>query len=239
MDEILYLVILTLIKLSLLFLYLRLFAPQTPPTTSEARRYRHHYHNFRIAVFILAGFVILPSIVFLFLDAFQCQPVDTVWTRWASTSSIKDDPFSCLDVRLLAYVAASIGIAQDAAILIAPWPLLFLLRERLVRPSSMSSASTYTPSRTNSTTAAMVTALAMFSLGAFVLATSCIRLHFLVNFDVASLNPTWDNTDSLIWSGLEVSVSVIVMSLPTVRAMAQQAWRSWRERLALRSRNGW
>lgn len=236
-DEILYLVILALIKLSLLFLYLRLFAPQAPSTTPEARKYRQHYHNFRVAVFILAGFVILPSIALLFLDAFQCQPVNTVWTRWTSSFLIKDEPFTCLDVRLLAYVAASFGIAQDAAILIAPWPLLFLLRKSLVRPSSMSSSSTYTPSRLTTTTAAMVTALAMFSLGVFVLATSCIRLHFLVNFDVTSLNPTWDNTDSLIWSGLEVSVSVIVMSLPTVRVMAQQAWRSWRERMS--SRNRW
>lgn len=128
----------------------------------------------------------------------------------------------------MAYVAASIGIAQDAAILLAPWPLLLLLRQSLIRPSTSSPSS---PSTTSpAATAAMVTALAMFSLGVFVLVTSCVRLHFLVHFDETSLNPTWDNTDSLIWSGLEVSVSVIVTSLPTVRVMGQQAWRSWRAR---------
>ncbi|KAL1896820.1 hypothetical protein Sste5346_004453 [Sporothrix stenoceras] len=238
-DEMLYLVILTLIKLSLLFLYLRLFAPQATPTTHEARQYRQHYCNFRITVFVIAAFVIFLGIIFLFLDAFQCQPVDTVWTRWTSTSLIKDDPFTCLNVHLLAYVAASFGIAQDAAILIAPWPLLFLLRKSLVRPSSMPSSSTFASTASRLTTAAMVTALAMFSLGIFVVATSCIRLHFLANFDETSLNPTWDNTDSLIWSGLEVSVSVIVMSLPTVRVMAQQSWLSWRERSMLWSSNRW
>lgn len=70
MDEMLYLAILTLIKLSLLFMYLRLFAPQAPPTTRAARRYRKHYRNFRIAVFVIARFVLLPGVVFLFLDAF-------------------------------------------------------------------------------------------------------------------------------------------------------------------------
>ncbi|CAK7227664.1 hypothetical protein SCUCBS95973_006620 [Sporothrix curviconia] len=231
-DELLYLAILALVKLSVLFLYLRVFAPQAPPATRAARRYRKHYRGFRVAVWVITAFVALPSLVFLLLDAFQCRPVDTIWAQRTSTTAPPppgtSPSFSCLNVRALAYVASSFGLAQDAAILVLPWPMLLHLRQSFV-PSPASPTPT-----TKGATAAMVTAMAMFSLGVFVLATSCIRLHFLVHFNEASVNLTWENTDSLIWSGLEVSVSVIVMSLPTVRMLGQRAWRSWRAK-----RNAW
>ncbi|CAK7264903.1 hypothetical protein SEPCBS57363_001318 [Sporothrix epigloea] len=229
-DEMLYLAVLALVKLTMLFLYLRVFAPQAPPTTGVTRRYRKHYRMFRAAVLVIAAFVALPSLVFLFLDAFQCRPIDTVWTQWTSTErptqpgASPPHSHSCLSVRTLAYVAASFGLAQDTAILLVPWPMLVDLRLGL-------ESSTLPPgSSVKAARSAMVTATAMFSLGVFVLTTSCIRLHFLVHFSEASINPTWDNTDSLIWSGLEVSVSVIVLSLPTVRLLSQRAWRSWRDR---------
>ncbi|EPE05306.1 cfem domain-containing protein [Ophiostoma piceae UAMH 11346] len=254
-DEMLYLAILALVRLSILFLYLRLFAPQPPaaaslrephrrstsdasapststslsmsppstppetPTTASARqRYRTvYYYRFRAAVLVIAAIlVVLPTVVVFFLDIFQCHPVRTVWTRWTSASPVSSlvEETTCLDVRALAYVAASFGIVQDVAILLVPWPLLFVLRHSLF-PS------------VRSVTA--LTALAMFSLGIFVLITSCVRLHFLVHFNpTTTTNPTWDNTDSLIWSGLEVSVSVIVACLPAVRAMVQAAYRNRR-----------
>ncbi|CAK7225673.1 hypothetical protein SBRCBS47491_005969 [Sporothrix bragantina] len=216
----------------MLFLYLRVFAPQAPPTTRPARRYRKHYGVFRVTVLVTAVFVALPSIVFLLLDAFQCRPIDIVWTQWTSAKpppSPETSPsFTCLKVRALAYVAASFGLAQDATILLVPWPMLLHLRQSFA-PSPLSPTSS-----SRAATAAMVTAMTMFSLGVFVLVTSCIRLHFLVHFNEASVNPTWDNTDSLIWSGLEVSVSVIVMSVPTVRMLGQKALRSWRAR-----QDGW
>ncbi|KAK8063072.1 hypothetical protein PG997_015169 [Apiospora hydei] len=57
----------------------------------------------------------------------------------------------------------------------------------------------------------------MFSLGLLVVITSCIRLRYLVRFEKSD-NPTWDNVDAIIWTHAEVSVSVIVVCLPTVRA---------------------
>ena len=245
-DEMLYLAILALLRLSILFLYLRLFAPQppaaeaslhrphtrsastslslspsppaSPATASFRQRYRTvYYYRFRAAVAAIAAvLVILPTVVVFVLDLFQCHPVRTVWTRWTSASpaaALAEDA-TCLDVRALAHVAASFGIVQDVAILLVPWPLLFVLRRSLF-------------SSVRSVTA--LTALAMFSLGFFVLITSCVRLHFLVHFSpTTTTNPTWDNTDSLIWSGLEVSVSVIVACLPAVRAKVQAAYRGWR-----------
>ncbi len=237
----LYVAVLALIKLSILFLYLRLFAPQAPPKSQLARQYREHYARFRMAVLVFAGVMVLaPSAVFFFLGVFQCRPIDTVWKRWTSTeppaSASAASSYSCLDVRTLADVAASFSIVQDVYILVAPWPLLRLLRRSLVvSRSSTSSASSVpphssSPPSSRASIAAAATATAMFSLVAFVLATSGVRLHFLVHFDAVSANPTWDNTDSLIWSWLEVCVSVIVTSLPTVRVLGQKAWTRWKSR---------
>lgn len=58
----------------------------------------------------------------------------------------------------------------------------------------------------------------MFSLGVFVLITSCVRLWSLYSFG-ESVNPTWDYTDVIIWTGLEVAVSIIVPSLPAIRVL--------------------
>ncbi|KAI3393463.1 hypothetical protein diail_4226, partial [Diaporthe ilicicola] len=58
----------------------------------------------------------------------------------------------------------------------------------------------------------------MFSLGFFILLTSCIRLGSIVKF-ASTYNPSRDYTGPLIWSGLECGVSMIVTSLPAIRML--------------------
>ncbi|KAK8087091.1 CFEM domain-containing protein [Apiospora phragmitis] len=58
-------------------------------------------------------------------------------------------------------------------------------------------------------------------LGIFISISACLRLHYLI-LSTRSTNPTWDYTDFLIWTALEVDVSVIVISLPAIRAFATQ-----------------
>lgn len=58
----------------------------------------------------------------------------------------------------------------------------------------------------------------MFSLGFFILLTSCIRLAFIVKF-ANTYNLSRDYMGPLIWSGLECGVSMIVTSLPGIRTM--------------------
>ena len=132
------------------------------------------------------------------MQIFQCVPVSYSWEGWMGAGVFGDASNDhCINVNTLTYTAAAFSIAQDIVILVLPVPLLLKLHTSKRRKAGI---------------------LIMFSLGIFVLITSCVRLRFIVRF-ARSTNPTWDYTDSLIWSGLEVAVSIIVTSLPAIRVL--------------------
>lgn len=177
-DEAFYLIVLTLTKLALLFCYLRIF-PQ---------------HTFRRVCYVVITWVTLSGIVFLFLQIFQCVPLEYIWEGWLGTWK---SAHTCLDVHILAYTAAAMSIAQDVVILIIPMPMLGGLQTSIKLKAEV---------------------CVMFSLGFFILLTSCIRLNFIVKF-ANTTNPSWDYSDALIWTGLEGAVSMIVVSLPAIRTL--------------------
>ncbi|KAI1852711.1 hypothetical protein JX266_002252 [Neoarthrinium moseri] len=149
--------------------------------------------TFRKICWIVIAWVVVTAIIILFMTIFQCTPIRYNWEGW--TGEFGDA--KCIDVNALAYAAAAMGIAQDIAILLLPLPIIaqlnMPLRKRLLT-------------------------LFMFSLGIFAVLTSCFRLRYLLQF-AKSLNPTWDYTDTVIWTSLEVKVTVIVLCLPTIRVL--------------------
>lgn len=149
--------------------------------------------KFRWACYAVMGWVGLSGTVFVFLQIFQCVPVSFVWEGWLGTFG----PHWCLNVHALTYTAAAFSITQDLIILIMPLPLLWNLNTGLRQRIDIG---------------------IMFSLGFFILLTSCIRLGFIVKF-ADSYNPSRDYVGPLIWSGLECGVSMIVTSLPGIRTM--------------------
>ncbi|KAG0645125.1 hypothetical protein D0Z07_9202, partial [Hyphodiscus hymeniophilus] len=100
-DELLYLCSLTMTRLSILCLYLRIF-PQ--PT-------------FRSIVYVIMASNIVYGTVFVLLSIFQCIPIQAVWTRWDGTV-----PARCINVNALGWVSAGISILLDITILILPLP---------------------------------------------------------------------------------------------------------------------
>lgn len=136
--------------------------------------------------------------VILFLQIFQCTPISFNWDGWKRDFGT----YHCLDLHRLVNIAGGLSISHDLIILVLPLPLLWGLN---------------TPKRSK------VGISLMFSLGLFILITACIRLHYLAPF-THSLNPTWDFTDPLIWSGIEASVSVIVVCLPAIRIFSKYRW---------------
>ncbi|KAI5456755.1 hypothetical protein BGZ63DRAFT_517585 [Mariannaea sp. PMI_226] len=96
---VLYFLQVTLLKLALLFFYLRIF-PATP-----IRR-------------LLWGTVIfncLFGLVFVIVTIFQCQPVDYFWTKWDGEHTGK-----CMDINAIAWSNSGISIALDIWMLAIP-----------------------------------------------------------------------------------------------------------------------
>ncbi|KAF6823495.1 CFEM domain-containing protein [Colletotrichum musicola] len=152
--------------------------------------------TFRRATYWTMGYIILTTTVLLFMQIFQCIPFEFNWVGWKGDFG----PHQCLNINTLAFVAGGLSISHDVIILILPLPLLIRLNMSWRKKSGIGF---------------------MFSLGIFILITSCVRLQYIVNF-TRSLNPTWDFTDPLVWSGVEVSVSMIVVCLPALRTLVQK-----------------
>lgn len=97
--EIVYFALVALLKLSLLFFYLRIF-----PGT----RLRQ----------LIWGTIILNSVygvVFVFVGIFQCRPIAHYWKHWDG-----EDRGTCINVNALAWSNAAISIALDVWMLALP-----------------------------------------------------------------------------------------------------------------------
>ena len=151
---------------------------------------------FRQLVFAVMAWVTVSGLIFIFLQVFQCTPISFNWEGWRGEYGAH----RCFNVNKLVFTAAGFSIAQDVVILLMPLPLLAQLQ---------------------TSWRVKLGAMFMFSLGIFVVITSCIRLRTIVLF-ARSTNPTWDYTDTLIWTGLECSVSIMVASLPAIRALVSR-----------------
>ncbi|KAF4893984.1 hypothetical protein CGCF415_v005022 [Colletotrichum fructicola] len=154
--------------------------------------------SFRRATYATITYIVTSMTVILFLQIFQCTPISFNWDGWKRDFGT----YRCLDLHRLVNIAGGLSISHDLIILVLPLPLLWGL---------------------NTSKRSKIGISFMFSLGLFILITACIRLHYLAPF-THSLNPTWDFTDPLIWSGIEASVSVIVVCLPAIRIFFKYRW---------------
>ncbi|VUC30887.1 unnamed protein product [Clonostachys rosea] len=165
---------------------------------------------FRYAVFVSMALVALPTAGLVFLHLFQCNPVHLVWDGWTGSTGARE---LCVDKQLINYIAAGFSIFQDVLILLLPIPLVLKLRMHINDKWGI---------------------LCMFTLGAFITASSVVRLQYLITVG-RSRNPTWDYVDAIIWTGVEVSVVVMVACLPAVGVLL----RHWIPSLAVNTSDGY
>ncbi|ORY64191.1 uncharacterized protein BCR38DRAFT_316616, partial [Pseudomassariella vexata] len=149
------------------------------------------HHRFRISVYIAMVFVVIPTIAFIFISIFQCRPIRYLWEGWKGNFG----EYHCIDISVIALTAGGIAIAQDTIILVLPLPLVVGLNASRRKRAGI---------------------IVMFSLGVFIVITSCIRMKYLINLGHTT-NPTWDLVESSTWSGLEINVSMVVASVPAIR----------------------
>ncbi|KAJ2897698.1 hypothetical protein MKZ38_004475 [Zalerion maritima] len=152
-------------------------------------------HNvFRTAALVMVTTIGLCGTMLLALQIFQCSPVSYNWRGWTGDF---EGAHKCLSKQKLAYAAAGVMMAHDFIVIVLPFPILLRLNTHWKNKAGI---------------------LLMFSLGVFDLVTSGVRLHYLVKFE-DTINPSWDYTDILLWSGIEVAVAIIVANLPAIRIL--------------------
>ncbi|KAF8861864.1 hypothetical protein BDZ45DRAFT_671444 [Acephala macrosclerotiorum] len=103
--EILYILVITLVKASILALYFRVFPSQ----------------GFRIATAIVTIINVACGFAIIFAIVFQCTPVQLAWNRAIVGGR-------CTNINELAYAAGAISVALDIIILILPLPELVRLQ---------------------------------------------------------------------------------------------------------------
>ncbi|KAF3031781.1 hypothetical protein E8E11_000960 [Didymella keratinophila] len=145
--------------------------------------------RFRIVCWAVIGFISLSTIIIQFLTIFACTPIQSFWDR--------DTKGQCLDVGAIGFANSALAIIQDLIILFMPMPGLWGLQMKRSRKIAVAF---------------------MFAVGAFGCITTIIRLHSLAGFKI-SLDPTWDYTNVVIWTGAELAAGIVCASLPAVRQL--------------------
>lgn len=111
--EMLYTIILSMIKISICFLYLRLFPAE----------------KFRRLVWATQVFNVCVLVTFTFSSAFQCRPLSYFWTGWDGEHS-----GSCNNINAAAWAHAGVNIVLDIWMLGLPasqvWKLNMPARKR-------------------------------------------------------------------------------------------------------------
>lgn len=102
-DELMYITIISLTKVTILCFYLRVFPER----------------KFRIWVFCTMGATILYMLAFLIVSAFQCWPISYAWTHWDGEHHGR-----CQNVNAQGWAAAVINIVIDIVILVLPLRLI-------------------------------------------------------------------------------------------------------------------
>lgn len=106
--ESLYIVTLTLAKVSVLLFYLRTF-PQ---------------NNVRILTYSTLIFIVLVNCILLGVQIFQCVPVEANWEIWNGTYT---GSYFCIDVNRFVVAGAGLNIIQELMIMFVPIPALLQL----------------------------------------------------------------------------------------------------------------
>ncbi|KAK2607031.1 hypothetical protein N8I77_005740 [Diaporthe amygdali] len=102
-DELVYLAVLPLTKISILLFYLKIFPKR----------------EVKIGIWVLVGFNIAYLITFEIISIFQCRPIAGAWLRWDGTFEA-----TCNDINMQGWMAAGLNLALDLGVLILPLPEL-------------------------------------------------------------------------------------------------------------------
>ncbi|KAH8882088.1 putative PTH11-type G-protein coupled receptor protein [Thozetella sp. PMI_491] len=132
----------------------------------------------------------LTGAIYIVVTIFQCTPIDYLWLKWDG-----EHQGTCLNLNALAWSNAAVSIILDVWMLAVPLSQLRHISLDWRRKLGVG---------------------LMFGVGALVTVVSIVRLRTLVIFS-NSLNPTWDNLATALWSSIEIATGVICTCMPSLR----------------------
>lgn len=104
----LYLISIMCTKIAILMLYVQLFGVRKA---------------FRYGCFAMMGVVASYCVIFFFIEAFNCNPVEKVWHSLTYTGE-----FKCFNNSMVEFVIGGFNIATDLIIFLLPLPIIVNLQ---------------------------------------------------------------------------------------------------------------
>nr|OQO31414.1 hypothetical protein B0A51_02204 [Rachicladosporium sp. CCFEE 5018] len=142
----------------------------------------------------IASIIVLGSLAFTLATVFTCIPVHKFWNRKI--------PGRCTNNTAFWFSHAAFNTFFDVVIYILPMPMIRTLK--LARGQKLG-------------------LISIFSLGAFVIAASIVRMVMLRG-SALTRDPTWGSVQALMWTEIEGNTSVIICCLPALRVPFLNAW---------------
>ncbi|KAF8847909.1 hypothetical protein BDZ45DRAFT_754399 [Acephala macrosclerotiorum] len=177
--QLVYPFVLFLVKASILALYRRILTQE----------------RFRRALYVVAGFISLQTLVAIFVNAFECRSHPS--QAWSPTF-----PTGSNNISATYYSLASVNIVTDLAILLLPLPVLVKLHVNSRRRWAL---------------------VGIFSTGGVAIIASILRFYALYVY-ATTKDVAYDAIYILLWSQIEVNLAIISASAPALRPMFKKTF---------------
>ncbi|KFY21942.1 hypothetical protein V493_06972 [Pseudogymnoascus sp. VKM F-4281 (FW-2241)] len=157
------------------------------------------------------GWMGCHTVAFFIAVTLQCVPPSSIWD-----TSVKGE---CNNSTAMVYAGATFSIIEDLVIIVLP------VRE--LRNLNLSSKK-------------KLAVMFMFALGSFACITSMVRLKYIVDYQIRSLDVTWSSIDVVIWSVLEIYTAMICACVVAIRPLlAKYLHAAFQRTLATNSKAGY
>ncbi|KAI5779847.1 hypothetical protein EDC01DRAFT_670105 [Geopyxis carbonaria] len=149
--------------------------------------------SFRRLTYGMAAFIISLTVSNVLVMLFQCTPVRATWDFTVSNKS-------CININNFYFANAALNILTDVAVYILPMRMLWM---------------TQLPKRQK------ISLCGIFALGGIACVASIVKLATLPQI-LESGDLSWYATTPLIWSVVEINVSVLAASLPAMKGLIKK-----------------
>ncbi|KAF2770284.1 hypothetical protein EJ03DRAFT_78296 [Teratosphaeria nubilosa] len=143
----------------------------------------------RIPILIVSGVVVAWFFAIFLAVIFTCEPINAQW-------NILITDRKCIKTRTIWLSGSIVNVLTDAVLLVMPLPYVWSLHAPVPQRIALG---------------------CMFMLGCFVSVVSIVRLTVLMSLDLSSKDSTFNFSEVVIWSVVEIHCGMICSCLPSLR----------------------